>query len=94
MQQVVKPTKARTKAYNLSLDVEAVERAKEEINKISFSHYLSNLIKKDLEEREQVKTMDQIFGNSFQSISFKSHQQEQDFYESFGLTNYALHTQE
>jgi post-segregation antitoxin (ccd killing protein) len=83
--------KAKTKAYNLSLDTQAVEEAKKAVPKISFSQYLSDLIKKDLEERKQVKTMQQIFGKDFQPLLFKNKQEEQDFYELISLTDYALH---
>lgn len=84
----------KTKAYNLSLEVEAVERAKQEIHQTSFSQYLSNLIKKDLAERSQVKTMAQIFGDNFKSVEFKNQQEEQNFYQTFGLNDYTLHARE
>lgn len=74
--------------------MEAVERAKQEIHQTSFSQYLSNLIKKDLAERSQVKTMAQIFGDNFKSVEFKNQQEEQNFYQTFGLNDYTLHARE
>jgi hypothetical protein len=83
--------KAKTKAYNLSLDTKAVEEAKKVLSEVSFSQYLTDLIRKDLENRKQVKTMAEIFGKDFKPVPFKDKEEEKNFYEIIGLNDYALH---
>jgi hypothetical protein len=83
-----------TKAYNISLDKEAVERIKKIGLNSSFSSYLSDLIKKDIESRNSIKKMSQIFGKDFKPQGFLNKEEEESFYNLIGLTDYALHTKD
>lgn len=85
-------TKAKTKAFNISLDINAVEEAKANIKDISFSKYLSDLITKDNNERNQIKTFSDIFGKDFKQIPFTSPEDEQTFYSQIGLNDYEIKT--
>lgn len=83
--------KSRTKAFNLSLDENAVKQARKNLAKQgSFSQYLSNLIKQDLTKQEQSKKFSDIFGKDFVPIVFNNITEEKEYYDLIGLKDYEL----
>jgi hypothetical protein len=81
---------AKTKAYNISLDFNSVEEVKKIITNTSFSQYLSDLIKEDLEKKKNIKSLSEIFGEDFEPITFINAKEEKKYYELIGLTNYEI----
>ena len=93
---LIKPRtkKTKTRAFNISLDEQAVAEAKKKLVDQSFSLYLSNLIKEDLNKKNQLKKLSDIFGKSFKFIEFKTAEEEKNYYELIGLKDYELHNKD
>ncbi len=81
---------AMTKAFNFTLDVEVVKSAKSIITDISFSQYISDLIREDVRKRNNVKTIQEIFGNKKPLNLYHDAKSEKAYYELIGLKEYEI----
>jgi hypothetical protein len=86
----VKPRIGKTKAYNLTLEEGVVNAVKKIDLGQSFSLYITNLIKKDIEQRTTRKSIKEIFGAGFQPITFTTKEEEIEYYKMIGLSDYSV----
>jgi hypothetical protein len=81
---------AKTKHFNITLELNEVKIAKERIKKASFSQYVSNLIKEDNVKKDTMKSMKEIFGTAYDWEPFHDAKSEKAFYELIGLREYEI----